>query len=91
MCFEVSILSVALTRKKRRVIGVFGFRDESGVVDEVSRDQIWGSDEREPCFGDAVYHHFLREIGCHCFVTLFLLVSCSWNGKGVISLQLESK
>ena len=54
MCFEVSILSVALTRKKRRVIGVFGFRDESGVVDEVTSDQIWGSDEREPGFGDAL-------------------------------------
>ena len=58
--------------EEERVIGVFGFRDESGAVDDVSRDQIWGSDERE----QYVYHHFLREIGCHCFVTLLLLVSC---------------
>ena len=40
--------------EEERVIGVFGFRDESGVVDEVSRDQIWGSDERAPGFGDAL-------------------------------------
>ena len=40
--------------EEERVSGVFGFRDESGVVDEVSRDQIWVSDEREPCFGDAL-------------------------------------